>query len=110
MRQIFQGQTKAELIDRERQFHEVQPEGIILKFGTVVGFVVGVIILYQVLYSDVKICIPKILPCPLYRFLLDSRLPTPDSRLPPKAARFADLFHLIQTVDWLRFGLDGRSH
>ncbi|URD52705.1 hypothetical protein [Chroococcidiopsis sp. CCNUC1] len=70
-------QTKAELIDRERQFHEVQPEGIILKFGTVVGFVVGVIILYQVLYSDVKICIPKILPCPLYRFLLDSRLPTP---------------------------------
>ncbi|OWY68759.1 ABC transporter [cyanobacterium TDX16] len=46
--------TKAELIERERQFHEAQPEGIILKFGTVVGFVVGVIILYQVLYSDVS--------------------------------------------------------
>jgi putative ABC transport system permease protein len=46
--------TKAELIEREQQFHATQPEGIILKFGTVVGFVVGVIILYQVLYSDVS--------------------------------------------------------
>jgi len=46
--------TKAELIERERQFHETQPEGVILKFGTIVGFVVGVIILYQVLYSDVS--------------------------------------------------------
>lgn len=46
--------TRDELIQRERQFHESQPEGIILKFGTIVGFVVGVIILYQVLYADIN--------------------------------------------------------
>ncbi|BCL33870.1 ABC transporter permease DevC [Nostoc sp. MS1] len=46
--------THEELIKREQQFHGSQPEGIILKFGTIVGFVVGVIILYQVLYSDVS--------------------------------------------------------
>ncbi|BAT53533.1 DevC protein, putative [Nostoc sp. NIES-3756] len=46
--------THEQLIQREQQFHESQPEGIILKFGTIVGFVVGVIILYQVLYSDVS--------------------------------------------------------
>ncbi|MUH01017.1 FtsX-like permease family protein [Scytonema sp. UIC 10036] len=46
--------THEELIQRERQFHESQPEGIILKFGTLVGFVVGVIILYQVLYADIN--------------------------------------------------------
>jgi putative ABC transport system permease protein len=46
--------TREELIQRERQFHESQPEGIILKFGTIVGFVVGVIILYQVLYADIN--------------------------------------------------------
>jgi putative ABC transport system permease protein len=46
--------THQELIQREQQFYSSQPEGIILKFGTIVGFVVGVIILYQVLYSDVS--------------------------------------------------------
>jgi putative ABC transport system permease protein len=46
--------THQELIQRERQFHESEPEGVILKFGTIVGFVVGVIILYQVLYADVS--------------------------------------------------------
>ncbi|MBW4612865.1 MAG: ABC transporter permease DevC [Desmonostoc vinosum HA7617-LM4] len=46
--------THKELIQREQQFYESQPEGIILKFGTIVGFIVGVIILYQVLYSDVS--------------------------------------------------------
>ncbi|MFQ4146416.1 ABC transporter permease DevC [Chlorogloeopsis sp. ULAP02] len=46
--------THKELIQREQQFHASQPEGIILKFGTIVGFVVGVTILYQVLYSDVS--------------------------------------------------------
>lgn len=45
--------THEELIQREQQFHGSQPEGVILKFGTIVGFVVGVIILYQVLYTDV---------------------------------------------------------
>jgi putative ABC transport system permease protein len=46
--------THEELIQREQQFNASQPEGVILKFGTIVGFVVGVIILYQVLYSDVS--------------------------------------------------------
>jgi putative ABC transport system permease protein len=46
--------TQKELIEREQQFHGSEPEGIILKFGTVVGFLVGVIILYQVLYTDVS--------------------------------------------------------
>jgi putative ABC transport system permease protein len=46
--------TRKELIQREQEFQSSQPEGIILKFGTVVGFIVGVIILYQVLYSDVS--------------------------------------------------------
>lgn len=45
--------TPQELIAKEQEFHGSEPEGIILKFGTIVGFVVGVIILYQVLYSDV---------------------------------------------------------
>ncbi len=48
-----------ELIQREQQFYASQPEGIILKFGTIVGFVVGVIILYQVLYSDVSDHLPE---------------------------------------------------
>jgi putative ABC transport system permease protein len=46
--------TREELIQREQQFHASQPEGVILKFGTIVGFVVGVIILYQVLYADIS--------------------------------------------------------
>ncbi|MBW4562921.1 MAG: ABC transporter permease DevC [Mojavia pulchra JT2-VF2] len=51
--------THEELIKREQQFYASQPEGIILKFGTIVGFVVGVIILYQVLYSDVSDHLPE---------------------------------------------------
>jgi putative ABC transport system permease protein len=51
--------THEELIQREQQFHKSQPEGIILKFGTIVGFVVGVIILYQVLYADVSDHLPE---------------------------------------------------
>jgi putative ABC transport system permease protein len=46
--------TREELIQKEQQFYGSQPEGIILKFGTIVGFVVGVIILYQVLYADIS--------------------------------------------------------
>ncbi|WP_017655571.1 ABC transporter permease DevC [Fortiea contorta] len=46
--------THKEFIAREQTFYSSEPEGIILKFGTIVGFVVGVIILYQVLYADVS--------------------------------------------------------
>jgi putative ABC transport system permease protein len=46
--------THEELIQREQQFSSSQPEGVILKFGTVVGFVVGIIVIYQVLYTDIS--------------------------------------------------------
>ena len=31
-----------------------EPNGVVLTFGTIVGFLVGVIIVYQVLYSDIN--------------------------------------------------------
>jgi putative ABC transport system permease protein len=46
--------TKAEFIDRENNYQASEPNGIILKFGTIVGFVVGIIIVYQVLYADIN--------------------------------------------------------
>jgi putative ABC transport system permease protein len=46
--------TKAEFVERERNFQDSEPSGIILKFGTIVGFVVGIIIVYQVLYADIN--------------------------------------------------------
>jgi putative ABC transport system permease protein len=46
--------TREELIQKEQQFSSSQPEGIILKFGTIVGFVVGIIVIYQVLYTDIS--------------------------------------------------------
>jgi putative ABC transport system permease protein len=46
--------TKAEFVDRELQFwSKAAPMGYIVFLGVVVGFVVGVIICYQVIYSDV---------------------------------------------------------
>ena len=51
--------THEELIEREKIFQASQPAGIVLKFGTVVGFVVGLIILYQVLYADVSDHLPE---------------------------------------------------
>ena len=51
--------THAELIETEEIFQASQPAGIILKFGTVVGFIVGLIILYQVLYADVSDHLPE---------------------------------------------------
>lgn len=46
--------TREELIEKEQKFESSEPNGIVLRFGTVVGFVVGVIIVYQVLYSDIN--------------------------------------------------------
>jgi putative ABC transport system permease protein len=46
--------THEEFIQQERQYQASKPEGIVLTFGTIVGFVVGVIIVYQVLYVDVS--------------------------------------------------------
>ena len=46
--------TREELIAKEQKFESSEPNGIVLQFGTAVGFVVGVIIVYQVLYSDIN--------------------------------------------------------
>jgi putative ABC transport system permease protein len=46
--------TREEFIEREQQYQASEPNGIILKFGTIVGFVVGIIIVYQVLYADIN--------------------------------------------------------
>ncbi len=46
--------TRAEMIDRERNFwSNSTPVGYIFLLGTVIGFVVGVIICYQIIQSDV---------------------------------------------------------
>lgn len=43
-----------EFMALEQNFWSKQPAGVIFNFGTIMGFVVGVIIVYQVLYSDVN--------------------------------------------------------
>ena len=46
--------TQAELADRERTVWEIEsPIGFIFGFGTIIGFIVGIVIVYQVLYADV---------------------------------------------------------
>lgn len=51
--------TREELIQKEMAFWEQDPAGIILNFGAMMGFVVGVIVVYQVLYSDVLEHLPE---------------------------------------------------
>ena len=46
--------THEELMQREQKFDSSEPNGVILRFGTIVGFIVGIIIVYQVLYSDIN--------------------------------------------------------
>ncbi|MBE9157364.1 FtsX-like permease family protein [Nodosilinea sp. LEGE 06152] len=46
--------SHAELIELEERYWAKEPAGIIFDFGTIMGFVVGVVIVYQVLYSDVN--------------------------------------------------------
>jgi putative ABC transport system permease protein len=46
--------THQELQDRELAFQETNPSSTIFNFGAVMGFIVGVAIVYQVLYSDVS--------------------------------------------------------
>jgi putative ABC transport system permease protein len=43
-----------ELQARELAFQETNPSSTIFKFGAIMGFIVGVAIVYQVLYSDVS--------------------------------------------------------
>jgi putative ABC transport system permease protein len=47
--------TRAELINKERSFWEhVTPVGIVFDIGVVMGFIVGLAICYQVLFSEVS--------------------------------------------------------
>ena len=52
--------TKAEMIDRERNFwSNSTPVGYIFLLGTVIGFLVGVIICYQIINSDIADHMPE---------------------------------------------------
>jgi putative ABC transport system permease protein len=46
--------SQTEFIALEQRYWAKEPAGIIFNFGTIMGFVVGVVIVYQVLYSDVN--------------------------------------------------------
>jgi putative ABC transport system permease protein len=46
--------THEELIDKELKFQETTAVGPIFSFGAIMGFIVGVVIVYQVLYADVN--------------------------------------------------------
>ncbi len=51
--------TREELIQKEKAYWESDPSGVVLNFGAVMGFIVGVIVVYQVLYSDVAEHLPE---------------------------------------------------
>lgn len=46
--------TRQEFVKSEIAYWSQNPSGIIFSFGTIMGFIVGVVIVYQVLYSDVN--------------------------------------------------------
>jgi putative ABC transport system permease protein len=46
--------TRQELIQREIDYQNAQPTGPIFGFGAMMGFVVGIVVVYQVLYADVS--------------------------------------------------------
>lgn len=52
--------TKEEFLERERTYWgQNRPIGVIFGFGTIVGFLVGTVIVYQILYSDVSDHLPE---------------------------------------------------
>jgi putative ABC transport system permease protein len=51
--------TPEELIQGERDFVATWPEGKILNFGAAIGFIIGVVIVYQVIYTDVSEHLPE---------------------------------------------------
>ncbi|MEO0406559.1 MAG: ABC transporter permease DevC [Cyanobacteria bacterium P01_A01_bin.135] len=51
--------TKAEMMQAEQDFRASFPNGKILNFGAMMGFVVGIIVVYQVLYTDVSDHLPE---------------------------------------------------
>lgn len=46
--------TYQDLVDLEESYWSQDPAGVVFNFGTIMGFIVGVVIVYQVLYSDVN--------------------------------------------------------
>ena len=51
--------TKAELVQAERDDVATWSEGKVLNFGAAIGFIVGIIIVYQVIYTDVSEHLPE---------------------------------------------------
>ena len=51
--------TKAEFVGLERQYWSEGGTGFIFNLGAVVGFVVGTVIVYQILYTDVSDHLPE---------------------------------------------------
>ena len=51
--------TTAELVQGERDYVAAWPSGKVLNFGAVIGFIVGIIIVYQVIYTDVSEHLPE---------------------------------------------------
>lgn len=51
--------TPEELSQGERDFVATWPEGKVLNFGAMIGFIVGIIIVYQVIYTDVSEHLPE---------------------------------------------------
>jgi putative ABC transport system permease protein len=51
--------SKAELVELEKTYWATGGTGFIFNMGTVVGFVVGTVIVYQILYTDVSDHLPE---------------------------------------------------
>ena len=52
--------TQAEFIEHEKKYWQVNsPIGFLFGFGAVIGFIVGIVIVYQILYSDVSDHLPE---------------------------------------------------
>ncbi|MEO1635094.1 MAG: ABC transporter permease DevC [Cyanobacteria bacterium J06631_9] len=51
--------TQAELAAAEQAFRASLPNGKVLNFGAAMGFVVGMVIVYQVLYTDISEHLPE---------------------------------------------------
>ncbi|MEO0987283.1 MAG: ABC transporter permease DevC [Cyanobacteria bacterium J06639_14] len=51
--------TQAELAAAEQAFRASLPNGKVLNFGAMMGFIIGVVIVYQILYTDVSDHLPE---------------------------------------------------
>ena len=51
--------TPEELIQGERDYVAQWPEGKVLNFGAAIGFIVGIVVVYQVIYTDVSEHLPE---------------------------------------------------